>query len=146
MTITEEMVLAGAKAAARENGDDFDLIPKDKPDWLDKRGQFQGRYRDLNEPKQNDYIEMSRAALTAALADCVVGWLPIETAPRDGTFIILYCPEDGSRWWASWQGGWSWFGSDEYGLRREGHSLGNPNVVTGWFVSHWQPLPAPPAP
>jgi hypothetical protein len=72
-------------------------------------------------------------------------WQPIETAPKDGTFIILYCPEDGSQWWASWQGGYSWFGCDECGLRREGYSLGDPNVVTGWFVSHWQPRPESPA-
>ena len=29
-------------------------------------------------------------------------WQPMETAPRD-QFIILYCAEDGSRWWAKWQ-------------------------------------------
>lgn len=70
-------------------------------------------------------------------------WRPIESAPKDGTFVILFCPEDQSRWWASWQT-YSWYGCDELGLTRDGHSAGDPNAVTGWFVTHWQPLPAPP--
>ncbi len=57
--------------------------------------------------------------------------------------MILYCPEDGSRWWAKWQGD-GWYGVDEEGLTRTGHSLGDPNVVTGWFLAHWMPVPNSP--
>lgn len=70
------------------------------------------------------------------------GWLDIETAPRDH-FILLGCPEDRSVWLAKWQGG-EWYGVDDRGLTRSGHSHGDPNNVTGWFVTHWQPLPEAP--
>lgn len=69
-----------------------------------------------------------------------IAWQLIDTAPKD-SFIIVYCPEDSSRWLAKWQGG-EWYGSDcEHGILRTGHSLGDPNYVTGWFVSHWRDVP-----
>lgn len=76
----------------------------------------------------------------AALADKML-WRPIHTAPKD-RFIILYCPEDDSRWWASWQGG-EWYGVDSLGLTRTGHSI-NDDAVTGWFITAWMPIPEPP--
>ena len=69
-------------------------------------------------------------------------WRPIETAPRE-RFINLYCPEDKSIWWAKWQCG-EWYGIDDHGLTRRGHSAGDPNSVTGWAVAKWRPLPSPP--
>lgn len=69
-------------------------------------------------------------------------WRPMETAPKD-RFILLYCAEDNSRWLAKWQG-LRWHGVDDDGLTREGHSLGDPEVVTGWAVMAWMPLPDPP--
>ena len=38
----------------------------------------------------------------------------VDAAPRD-RFIFLWCPEDGSRWMASWQGE-RWHGVDDLGL------------------------------
>lgn len=74
------------------------------------------------------------------LADKLL-WRPITTAPKDPEqFILLYCSEDRSRWFASWQGG-QWYGVDDLGLTRQGHSAGDPNVVTGWAVDAWMPLP-----
>jgi hypothetical protein len=73
------------------------------------------------------------------LADRIL-WRPMDTAPKDGTFILLCCLEDGSRWLASWQG-LRWYGVDDMGLTREGHSEGDPEVVTGWAVNAWMPLP-----
>lgn len=71
-------------------------------------------------------------------------WQPINTAPKNSeTFVFLYCPEDNSRWFASWQGG-EWFGVDDCGLRRAGHCAGDSNYFTGWFVSNWMPLPSAP--
>lgn len=70
-------------------------------------------------------------------------WRSIETAPTD-RFILLYCHEDNSRWLAKWQGG-VWYGVDvDHGLTREGHSWGDPNYVTGWFVSQWTDVPTGP--
>jgi hypothetical protein len=75
------------------------------------------------------------------LADRLL-WRPIETAPKD-SFILLYCMEDDSRWLAKWQGH-RWHGVDDMGLTRDGHSDGDPEVVTGWAVNAWMPLPAAP--
>lgn len=72
-----------------------------------------------------------------------IAWRPIETAPKDGGFMLLYCAEDKSRWLASWQGG-QWYGVDDLGLTRQGHSHGDPDYVTGWFITAWMPLPDPP--
>lgn len=54
-----------ARALAKERGDDFDDIPKFKNDWVKKRGEFGGRFRDINEPFVGDYLDMARAALKA---------------------------------------------------------------------------------
>jgi hypothetical protein len=71
-------------------------------------------------------------------------WQPIGTAPKDSeVFFLVYCPEDRSRWLAKWQDH-RWHGIDELGLTREGHSAGDPDVVTGWAVTKWMPLPHPP--
>lgn len=68
-------------------------------------------------------------------------WQPIETAPKgmgDEEFILMWLPDDASRWIARWQGD-GWFGIDEYGLRRD-------SVAERREPTHWQPLPQPPAP
>jgi hypothetical protein len=69
-------------------------------------------------------------------------WAKIESAPKD-KFILLFCEEDGSRWLAKWQGG-GWYGVDDEGLVRHGHSVGDPNCVTGWALTHWTVLPLTP--
>lgn len=82
-------------------------------------------------------VEAERDAARATV------WQPIETAPKN-RFILLWCKEDNSTWFAKWQGG-VWHGVDELGLTREGHGADNENFVTGWAVNAWQPLPALPA-
>ena len=68
------------------------------------------------------------------------GWQPIETAPKDGTLIILYKPDgdgddrsrtvDVGRWgevWTTYRGMWRMQACD------------------GWVTpTHWMPLPKPP--
>lgn len=76
------------------------------------------------------------------LADRLL-WRPIESAPKDGAFILLWCAEDGSRWLASWQSD-RWYGVDDMGLTRDGQSAGDTRYVTGWFVDAWMPLPEGP--
>jgi hypothetical protein len=66
-------------------------------------------------------------------------WSPIETAPKD-RFILVWCPEDNSRWLAKWQGE-RWYGVDESGLTREGMG---PEDVTGWKVEAWMEIPPAP--
>lgn len=71
-------------------------------------------------------------------------WQPIETAPRDGTWVLVYRKEDGTRnpisirHWRRWQRGSTaptfeqrWV--DEWSQSR---SL--------WESTHWMPLPEVP--
>jgi hypothetical protein len=63
--MSDNMIERVARAIAKEHGDDFDAVPRDKGHWIDERGTFDGRYRDVNEPFQPHYIAMARAAIAA---------------------------------------------------------------------------------
>ncbi len=87
-----------------------------------------------------DYRDEARAAITA---DQAAAWQPIETAPKDGSEIILGCAgkngwsgagfyHDGSQCKRS-DGGW--FGEDD---------RNNLLIAKDIDVTHWMPLPPPP--
>jgi hypothetical protein len=63
MTTVEKL----ARAIAIANGDNFDEAFKNKQHWVAERGESGGRYRDVNEPYQHDYIYMAQEALNALL-------------------------------------------------------------------------------
>ncbi len=65
MTPDPKLVEAVARQIAQANGDDFDALPLGKAEWTHARGQFGGRFRDINEPTKADYLEMGEAALAA---------------------------------------------------------------------------------
>jgi hypothetical protein len=62
-------------------------------------------------------------------------WQPIETAPKDGTQVLL-CSDGGAVWMGHWVGrsgaykinGWTRYNC----------------VDIGWEPSNWMPLPEPP--
>lgn len=56
-----------AKAIARANGDEFANAFASKARWVAKRGMSGGRYRDIAEPFQHDYLDMARAAVQALM-------------------------------------------------------------------------------
>ena len=62
-------------------------------------------------------------------------WQPIETAPRDGTVILVWLPKKS-------------LASHVHSARL--NSDGKPDIIGHHFVwdtgvpTHWQPLPAPP--
>jgi hypothetical protein len=64
-------------------------------------------------------------------------WQSIETAPKDGTEIDVWCPEGGEgyrvpdAWWSSVDGHWLYAG--------QGNSM---QWLTG--PTHWMPKPPPP--
>jgi hypothetical protein len=60
-----ELVERVARAIAMVRGDNPDHVPRNKSDWLAKRGDFGGRFRDVNEPFWGDYQDMAEAAIAA---------------------------------------------------------------------------------
>lgn len=61
-------------------------------------------------------------------------WRPIETAPKDGTWVLVFCPRVGRRCHvevANWRHGYFMTQHGSYPL------------TTG-SVTHWMPLPEPP--
>ena len=70
-------------------------------------------------------------------------WQPIETAPKDGTWILVYEPHNYEpevhivRWAESdgWPNGKTWL-TEEYGGGPDGHSATD--------ATHWMPLPDAP--
>ena len=92
---------------------------------------------------QNDDPPLMRAQ---AGNDKIEEWQPIETAPKDGTTILLYFPNG---YWADYRnvaigfwGGWSDDASDAGWYGDESNS----NTMTdfGSFPTHWMKLPDPP--
>ena len=67
-------------------------------------------------------------AIDAALSRAGNGWQPIETAPKDGTTIIV---SGGIAHWH--EGAWKTLTGYEY-----------PGRLIQWKVTQWMPLPAPP--
>lgn len=63
--MTTPLIEAIARAIAEGLGDDFDHAHRDKPHWIETRGEAGGRYRDINEPRQPDFLDAAQAALTA---------------------------------------------------------------------------------
>jgi hypothetical protein len=58
-----------AKTIANAMGDNFSDAFKNKARWVAKRGMSGGRFRDVNEPFQSDYLEAADAALAAIFGD-----------------------------------------------------------------------------
>ena len=81
--MNETVVERVARAIATENGDDYDLIPVNKPEWVRHQGQFMGRFRDVTEPFQVDYDGMATAATAAHTAVLTAAGLVI--VPREPT-------------------------------------------------------------
>ena len=64
------------------------------------------------------------------------GWRPIETAPKDGTYVLVFSNEDGVDKAYCDEGFWFRMATAEYG--NEFWEIENP--------THWQRLPPPPKP
>lgn len=79
--------------------------------------------------------DLARAAIGAADA---AGWMPIATAPRDGTRVLCYVPGN--------------LKSGTVNLRHPRYRVDWTNPPGVWWLmypeapyTHWRPLPTPPA-
>jgi len=104
-----------------------------------------------------DLLHSASIRLARAEAE---GWRPIESAPRDGSKIMLgYIPDEEhefgfvgqGRWWPSDDDGPDNMGHDagfmdcDFEFFQCGRSFGNPDYMgRGLQPTHWQPLPSPP--
>ena len=83
---------AVARIIAAELGDDFDAAFVDKAAWIDARGQSGGRFRDVNEPFQIDYLHAADAAIATMFerlrppSEAIGAWLASETGVRPELF------------------------------------------------------------
>ena len=66
-------------------------------------------------------------------------WQPIETAPEDGTPVLLFCPRPGVEPFQI-TGYWD-LGSDEFGVKSAWRATTHDPIYP---PSHWRPLPPPP--
>lgn len=75
-------------------------------------------------------------------------WQPIENAPRDGTPVLLYKPDERMvgdytlvGYWGEWPDqGWCWIACDGKPLGYFSQVIEKPQG----YPTHWMPLPAPP--
>jgi hypothetical protein len=97
----------------------------------------EGSIRSVADLDRND-DNAWREALTAAIAAMKqAGWQPIETAPKDGSYVLLYddryLHSDTSYLIAQWDGDYWW-----------GHRTKSGKCFIWREATHWQPLPAAP--
>jgi len=67
--MTDEHAMKVAKVIAKAMGDNFSDAFENKQRWTAKRGMSGGRFRDVNEPFQDDYIAAAEAAAAVIAAD-----------------------------------------------------------------------------
>ena len=84
-------------------------------------------FRDADNNEQDEAIFLATASIKASDA---AAWQPIETAPRDGTLILVAVKHIGCDVVSFWGAGW----------RETTNGLMLRDEPT-----HWQPLPAPPS-
>lgn len=93
---------------------------------------------------------LSLAALPVAAPPAVTGWQPIESAPKDGTDVLLFWEaEYGQRFVRYWAvGRWLAFGDGSKGWVGESFRSdpdGNWTRILGERPTHWQPMLTAPA-
>lgn len=112
----------------------------------------------MNEQERNDFFEDRGTEITAfhsqvrtirvleevwdeAQRQAAPTWQPIETAPEDGTWILLAAKDDREENLAVQSGFWSYTYDGWRDFRNDSCAIG------GFEPTHWMPLPsAPPAP
>lgn len=102
-----------------------------------------------SEGDQRVAIAIAEAAVTSLTQSglaIVPGWQPIETAPKDGTEIVVYHPEAGVCAAFCPSAGFSWHCMDGANTTIGAKSKVSIPTMTSFVrpPTHWMPLPAPP--
>lgn len=87
-------------------------------------------------------IEMTLRALLSAFP-AASGWQPIETAPKDGTSVLLRAKWERDPFIARWIAGEWWPDTTQLGI--DGDAIIKSNAPDTDEITHWQLLPSAPA-
>ena len=74
-----------------------------------------------------------------------MNWQPIETAPKDGSYLLLWEQYSDAPFVGYWSGG-SWSVSHEHVDAEGGWDGANVVDALSMPITHWMPLPAAPGP
>jgi hypothetical protein len=120
----ESPALTPEKVTPEQLADDWRILRERKWDWHDQNLTVRPFVDSL----------MTRLASVSRRLAALEGekWQPIETAPKDGTKLLLVCAD-----------GWYFVG--QWSDRANGHMNWNDGEYTFGNLTHWQPLPPPPA-
>jgi len=97
----------------------------------------------LDFPERNPVVKKLKAALAQPVQEHVA-WNPIETAPKNSSSILIYCPRSGRKpvceaWWAiAYEGDHGGHWQTPIGPSGRGYTI----LETA--PTHWMPLPPPP--
>lgn len=86
---------------------------------------------------ENNARRIAQAILAALTPPETEGWREIESAPKDGWHVDVWCPEPSGgyriadAWWSDMDGKWLYVGQGD--MKTWPHQ-----------PSHWRPLPSPP--
>jgi len=74
-------------------------------------------------------------------------WQPIETAPKDGSWFIVYCPDSPMSWQPYELSCWIIVEGEQY-ANHPGYfcmtDVSDELDIEGYGITHWMPMPAPP--
>jgi hypothetical protein len=83
--------------------------------------------------------------IATALQEAAEGaWMPIETAPKDGTPIIVWGGPDISNPTGGYYPRSCWWSQCDHGVWVVRESAGEATYIAPSCLTHWMPLPTPP--
>lgn len=112
-------------------------VERIKEVWVDKKMQEDRDYL----LKENERLKNLSDSLMAQLNFDMDGWLPIETAPMDGTDILCFCVEPE---FEGEENPWTEMRVCFYGILTESESCWMSHYGYIQHPTHWMSLPKPP--
>ena len=103
--------------------------------WCER---IEGQPQSLIQITRKTRNEAITAWNTRALASRAGGWLPIESAPKDGAEVDIWCPDD--------DGGYRVADAYWCQINNKWHVTGDSWMTWANQPTHWRPLPAAPEP